>query len=147
MFSPELASWLWTSSVATHRPRWGRRAFTDRVDLEECKCKLRIAEVGEGLLPQASCLLIHHHPRRRRHPPTWCWRWVKVVIFSSHHKLSHVGKGRGCRGLMSRGGIRWLTRWREFVGRHSQFDYYVYWFSLEHSLSSSSFQWTVNHDL
>ena len=48
--------WLWASSVATHRPRWGRRAFTDGVDLEECKCKLPIAEDGEGLLPQASCL-------------------------------------------------------------------------------------------
>jgi hypothetical protein len=31
-------------------------AFTDGVDLEECKCKLPIAEDGEGLLPQASCL-------------------------------------------------------------------------------------------
>ncbi len=41
-------SWLWASSVATHRPRWGRRAFTDGVDLEECKCKLRIEEVGRG---------------------------------------------------------------------------------------------------
>ena len=145
MFSPELGSWLWASSVATHRPRWGRRAFTDGVDLEECKCKLRVAEVGGELLPQASCLLIHRHPGRWRHRPTWWWRWVKVVIFSSHHKLSHVGKVGGCRGLMIRGGIGWL-RWREAVGRHPQFDYYVYWFSLEHSLSSS-FQWTVNHDL
>ena len=29
----------------------------------------------------------------------------EVINFSSHHKLSHVGKGGGCRGLMIRGGI------------------------------------------
>ena len=89
------------------------RAFTDGVDLEECKCKLPIAEDGEGLLPQASCLPTMAAAVVPRLP--WCLT-PGVTTYLVHQSANMLGDCCVRRRWRNGGGVIWLAIWEIIWG-------------------------------